>query len=163
MKENRDEIIAFVIRKECNPGEEMTGSYHCAKGDRGGCTKFGISHTYHPKLDIQNLTRGDAITIYIDEYWNKVDGDNLPSGLDLLIMDFAVTSGPRRAEGVYAKMVEDYKDSPLSGYDSLVNYTNRRRDYYKHIVVADPLQTDNLSGWLERADQALVAAKELIV
>jgi len=31
------------------------------------------------------------------QFWNKIDGDNLPSGLDYALFDFSVNSGPARA------------------------------------------------------------------
>jgi lysozyme family protein len=154
MRENRDKIIAFVIKEEVNPGEEMTGSYHCAKDDRGGCTKFGIAQANHPNIDIENLTREGAIQLYIDEYWTPIEGDDLPSGVDLMVMDFAVTSGPRRAQGAYYQVL----GTNVTGTDLIHPYASYRKEYYNHIVSADPIQQKFLLDWLKRVDQATAAA-----
>lgn len=47
--------------------------------------------------DIKALTEAQAVTIYKRFYWDKVEGDLLPTGLDYAVADFAVNSGPRRA------------------------------------------------------------------
>lgn len=54
--------IAHVLRHE--------GGYKPADGiDRGGETNFGLTKRRYPKLDIARLTRGDAVTIYLRDYW----------------------------------------------------------------------------------------------
>ncbi|MDS4026107.1 MAG: glycosyl hydrolase 108 family protein [Candidatus Contendobacter sp.] len=61
--------------------------------DPGGLTKYGISKRAYPHLDIRNLTVKDAQTIYRNDYWNLIKGDQLPKGLDLLVFDCAVNQG----------------------------------------------------------------------
>ena len=61
--------------------------------DPGGVTKFGISRRAYPNLDIARLTRDQAISIYRADYWAKINGDDLPVGLDLLVFDTAVNLG----------------------------------------------------------------------
>ena len=71
--------------------EEGGWSHH--RRDPGGLTKFGISSRAYPQLDIASLTRDQAISIYRADYWAKINGDDLPEGLDLLVMDTAVNLG----------------------------------------------------------------------
>lgn len=42
---------------------------------------------------IQCLTSGTASPIYRTRYWNPVQGDHLPAGLDLMVFDHSVPSG----------------------------------------------------------------------
>ena len=72
--------------------EEGGLSHHAA--DPGGLTKYGISQRAYPKLDIIGLTREDAESIYHRDYWQPIHGDNLPDGLDLLLLDCAINQGP---------------------------------------------------------------------
>lgn len=65
--------------------------------DSGGHTKFGISQSAHPGLDIGNLTRDQAGTIYRDDYWRPVKGSELPDALALMVFDSAVQHGPHEA------------------------------------------------------------------
>jgi lysozyme family protein len=45
------------------------GGYSNDPSDRGGETKYGISKTSYPDLDIKNLTREEAIAIYERDFW----------------------------------------------------------------------------------------------
>ena len=62
--------------------------------DPGGLTNYGISQRSYPDLNIAALTKETAIALYRRDYWNPVHGDELPDGLDLLLLDCAVNQGP---------------------------------------------------------------------
>ena len=61
--------------------------------DPGGLTKYGISQRAYPTLNIAALTVEQAKSIYQRDYWNPINGDNLPTGLDLILFDCAVNQG----------------------------------------------------------------------
>jgi lysozyme family protein len=65
--------------------------------DPGGLTKFGISRRSYPQLDIRRLTLDDAKAIYRRDFWDRIQGDALPVGVDLVVLDMAVNAGVRRA------------------------------------------------------------------
>ena len=65
--------------------------------DPGGLTKFGISQRSYPKLDIRRLTLDQAKAIYRRDFWDRIRGDALPVGVDLVVLDMAVNAGVRRA------------------------------------------------------------------
>lgn len=88
---NRDAAIALILQLE--GGDKVT---HDPR-DPGSTTKYGISQAAHPKLDIEHLSENDAVKIYVQDYWSKVCGDSLPSGLDLLVFDCAVNQGATTA------------------------------------------------------------------
>ena len=62
--------------------------------DPGGLTQYGISQRSYPTLDIAGLTLDDAKALYRRDYWNCLHGDQLPSGLDVLLLDCAINQGP---------------------------------------------------------------------
>lgn len=64
--------------------------------DPGGLTNLGISRRAYPGEDIRGMTRERAAYLYRRDYWNKVSGDDLPDGLDLVAFDAAVNSGVSR-------------------------------------------------------------------
>jgi lysozyme family protein len=55
------------------------GGYSNASGDHGGETNFGISKASYPDLDIANLTRDDAITIYFRDFWTPNNYERIPN------------------------------------------------------------------------------------
>lgn len=65
--------------------------------DPGGLTKYGISQRAYPHLDIATLTLEDAKALYRRDYWGKIRGDQLPVGLDLLVLDAAINQGASTA------------------------------------------------------------------
>lgn len=80
------------------------GGYVDHPRDPGGATNMGITFAtlrdYRgkdiTKADVKSLTKTEAHEIYRKRYWEPVSGDELPSGVDLCVMDSAVNSGPSR-------------------------------------------------------------------
>ena len=66
--------------------------------DPGGLTNWGISSRSYPSLDIRNLTRDDAASIYKKDYWDAVHGDELPGPLAVAVFDSAVNQGAGTAK-----------------------------------------------------------------
>jgi len=69
------------------------GGYSLDPKDPGGETKWGISKRAYPTLDIKNLTRDQAITIYKRDFWDRVHADSMPDLIAFQALDFAVNSG----------------------------------------------------------------------
>jgi lysozyme family protein len=78
------------------------GGYVDHPRDPGGATNMGITigtlrrwrGEAVTKQDVQNLTKGEAEQIYKAYYWDVVRCDELPSGVNYVMMDAAVNSGP---------------------------------------------------------------------
>lgn len=73
------------------------GGYVNHKADPGGETNFGISKRSYPRLDIKKLTWDDAKRIYRKDFWDRIQGDELPSGVDFVTLDPAINSGVSQA------------------------------------------------------------------
>jgi len=81
------------------------GGYVNHPNDPGGPTNFGITQNVLAgwrgkpvsSTDVKNMTRGEAGDIYKANYWRAVRGDDLPAGVDLVVWDYGVNSGPARA------------------------------------------------------------------
>lgn len=82
------DIIDFII--------ELEGGYVNHPNDPGGETKFGISKRSYPNLDIKNLTRQHAETIYRQDFWEKFNLDKLPPKLGAAVMCAAINHGAGR-------------------------------------------------------------------
>ncbi len=109
--------------------------------DTGGVTKFGISQKAHPGLDITKLTPADAGSIYHNEYWKAIDGDNIHDPkLAAAAFDAAVNQGPSNANKWLAE----------SGGD-VSKYLDLREQHYRELAASDPEKYGKyLNGWLLR-------------
>jgi lysozyme family protein len=86
--ENFDACLAEVLAHE--------GGYVNHKRDPGGETNMGISRRSYPHENIRGMTRARAAVIYRRDFWDRVRGDALPPGVDLVAFDAAVNSGVSR-------------------------------------------------------------------
>ncbi len=81
------------------------GGYVNHPKDPGGRTNLGVTQRVweewvgHPvdEAAMRALTPAMVEPLYRKRYWDKIRGDNLPAGVDLAVMDYAVNSGPGRA------------------------------------------------------------------
>lgn len=109
MRGNFDQCLDHVLRFE--------GGLVDHPRDPGGLTNYGISQRSYPNENIRGMTRKRAAQIYRRDFWDKVRGDDLPAGLDLVAFDAAVNSGPRRgAEWLQAALwvTPDGKVGPVT-------------------------------------------------
>lgn len=107
---NFDQTFDYVIGKE---GKETNDP-----DDNGGHTKFGISQTAFPDLDISALTLEKAKEIYRSEYWDKIHGDELPDGLGFAMFDAAVNQGVKPATKFLQRALR-VKDDGVIGEQTL--------------------------------------------
>lgn len=92
-KENFELVMAEIFAHE--------GGYVDHKLDPGGATNLGITFAVLQKwrgkpitkADVKALTKKEATEIYRKNYWNPTKCDDLPAGLDLVMMDGSVNSG----------------------------------------------------------------------
>lgn len=82
--------ITFEIAVNRTLGHE--GNYVNDPNDPGGETNWGISKRSYPQLDIRNLTREDAVAIYLRDFWEPLD-KTVPASVKFQLFDFAVNSG----------------------------------------------------------------------
>ena len=84
-----EHAMEFVLSQE--------GGFVDDPADHGGATKYGISHTAYPDLDIAALTLDEARAIYRRDYWNPLRLDEMPEALAMLAFDAAVNMGKTAA------------------------------------------------------------------
>lgn len=110
---NLDTVFKLVV------GEE--GGFVNDPKDRGGATKYGVTQTTLSAwrrrqvsvADVKNLQIDEAKLIFRAQYWNKIQGDRLPPGLDLAVADMAFNSGTGRAVGCLQKALGVKVDNVL--------------------------------------------------
>lgn len=100
-----DRAVEFVLRWE--------GGYVEAPDDPGGRTNHGISQRAYPEMDIAGLTREQATDIYRADYWDRLDLDQLPAAVAVVVMDTAVNLGRRRAVQI---LQQGFNELPGGGH-----------------------------------------------
>lgn len=83
------DIARFIVSVE--------GGYVHHPSDPGGETKYGISKRAYPDVDIINLTEGEAMQIYVNDYVNPVMAEVTDPRMQAMVSDAAVNHGLSRA------------------------------------------------------------------
>lgn len=82
------------------------GGYSNHPADPGGATMKGVTQKVYDayrlergkqKQPVRNITDQELQEIYRINYWNAVKGDLLPEGVDFVLFDGAVNSGPKQS------------------------------------------------------------------
>src|SRR5579859_8107573 len=144
--------IGFVLANE--------GGYANNPSDPGGETNFGISKRAYPYLDIKNLTRDDAITIYERDYWKfgglasqriatKVFDEYVNSELHAIrVAQLALgylQAGPIVADGKYGPRTEECLNA-VDEEKFMDEYKARLAKMYCDDGIANPAESGDLLG-----------------
>ena len=98
MKTNFAKCLAFTLKYE--------GGYVNHPADPGGATNKGVTQAVYDKYrkranltarSVKLITNAELEEIYRKQYWAPVKGDELDPGLDLVVFDYGVNSGPSKA------------------------------------------------------------------
>lgn len=101
---------------------EFEGGYSNHPSDPGGATMRGVTQRVYDdyrakrgsvRQGVQFITDAELRDIYRVNYWDRVDGDKLPAGVDLATFDFAVNSGPARANQARAALRPGATSDPV--------------------------------------------------
>lgn len=143
------------------------GRYSNHPNDPGGHTMLGITlAVYRQRVkknatveDLKRLTPETVAPIYKRYYWDRVQGDNLPSGVDLVMFDFGVNAGPARSIRLAQAVVGADVDG-LLGEDTMKrlwaadptefirNFSDKRIVYYSKLSTWSTFG----KGWTSRTN-----------
>ena len=92
MKKNFDKCLAMLLKHE--------GGFVDHPKDPGGMTNLGVTKAVYDKWigresteeEMRGLTQDDVAPIYKKNYWDRCKCDDLPSGADWSVFDWAVNS-----------------------------------------------------------------------
>jgi len=90
-----DEALEHLLKHE--------GGWVNHPSDPGGETNMGVTKRVweewvgHPVKTMKTLTPTDVAPLYKRKYWDRIKGDDLPSGVSYCVFDAAVNSGTGRA------------------------------------------------------------------
>ena len=151
MKNNYNDCLTRLLKDE--------GGYSNDPRDPGGATNFGITlkdyQLYINKagtaIDVKNMRVEDAKKIYKAKYWDALNCDNLPSGVDYTCFDYGVNSGLGRPRKALIK----FKDK--TGVD-LINAINDERMTFLRSLRIFPTFG---KGWTARVTRVRAHSLEL--
>lgn len=113
MKENFDKCLEMLLHHE--------GGFVNHPDDPGGMTNLGVTKAVYDDFigrestedEMRALTPADVAPIYKKKYWDKIRGDDLPSGLDWSVFDWAVNSGTGRSAKALQKIIGAKADGAI--------------------------------------------------
>lgn len=105
MKTNFDSSLAKLLAHEGGYTADVRDPGNRLPDGRAGSTNLGVTQAVweafvgHPvsQADMKDLTPAEVGRLYKQKYWDAVQGDELPTGVDYSVFDAAVNSGPRQA------------------------------------------------------------------
>ena len=175
-----ERAISFVLPHENayargHWGDENYVVTENVAGDGGGKTRWGIDAAGNPGVDIDHLTKADALLIYHHKYWLAHNLDALPEKLAICAFDVWVNGGHATrwlqhayntapSLGRHGFLAEDgvmgsmtlsalQQASPLV-VDEMAAIFLQQRDERFRALAERPSQARFLAGWLQR-DQDL--------
>ena len=136
--------------------------------DPGGMTNLGVTRAVFEdwvgrkssEAEMRALTPADVSTLYKRKYWDRVKGDDLPSGVNYCVFDAGVNSGTRRAAKWLQEAVGAVPDGAIGpntlakvaehSPDALVNaYCDIRMNFLKGLLTFDIFGR----GWTRWVDE----------
>ena len=165
MKDNFDECLKMLLHHE--------GGYVNHPKDPGGETNLGVTKRVYEKWggtkDMKDLTVEDVAPIYKKEYWDRCKCDDLESGVDWAVFDWAVNSGTGRAAKAIQKICGAAQDGAIGPKTlALINTQNTeyvveefgkiRQDFYESLKTFDTFG----KGWTRRNKETTAKALEMI-
>ena len=168
MKSTFDPALRLLLRHE--------GGFVNHPSDPGGMTNLGVTkavweaHKGAPvtEADMRALTPEAVQPVYKARYWDAIQGDALPYGLDYCVFDCAVNSGPGRAikllQYVLYTKVDGHMGRNTLGLASnsdpiqlIEDYSQKRLDFLRSL---DGWRTFG-NGWANRVTDVELEAKQI--
>tara|TARA_B110000285_G_scaffold55108_1_gene62733 strand:- start:39 stop:548 length:510 start_codon:yes stop_codon:yes gene_type:complete len=100
---------------------EHEGGFVNHPDDPGGMTNLGVTRAVYEEYmgrtsseeEMRELTHEDVAAIYKENYWDRIKGDSLPSGVDWSVFDWCVNSGVSRAAKALQRIVGVEQDGGI--------------------------------------------------
>jgi lysozyme family protein len=167
--ENWEKCLKLILHHE--------GGYVNHPKDPGGETNLGVTKRVYEEWggtkDMKDLTVEDVSPIYKKNYWDRIKGDELPSGLDLCVFDFGVNAGTGRAAKFLQRLVDTTVDGGIgpnslravnehvsrwSIEQTIDDYQAERQKYYEKLKTFETFGR----GWTRRVQETTKEAMDMV-
>lgn len=154
---------------ERDPGNKMPDG-------RPGSTNLGVTQNVWEEYvghevtheDMKRLTKSDVEPLYKKQYWDTVRGDDLPYGVDYMVFDMGVNSGPGRAVRTLQKAVGATPDGVIGPktlqaiqsadpHDLIESFSQARLEFMKSLKTWDVYG----KGWERRVNEVATLSESL--
>jgi lysozyme family protein len=169
MKENFHDCLIMLLKHE--------GGFVNHPRDPGGITNLGVTKRVYEEWigrkvteeEMRNLQPQDVRDLYKTRYWDKCKCDDLPSGLDWAVFDWAVNSGTSRSAKAVQKVCGAERDGVIGSKTlALVNGQNTeymieefgkiRQEFYESLSTFDTFG----KGWTRRNTETTEKAISMV-
>lgn len=152
---------------------ESEGGFVNHPNDPGGMTNLGVTQSVWNKFigrqsteqEMRALTPEIVEPLYKSQYWDKCRCDDLPSGVDYLVFDFAVNAGPGRSAMILQTSVGTNPDGGIGPLtldavnkchpSELINdYSREKENFYRSLTTFGTFG----KGWMSRITKVKVNA-----
>jgi lysozyme family protein len=156
------------------------GGYVNLKADPGGATNKGVTQRVYDGFrkgrglatrSVKSITMDEVAAIYHLQYWQAVKADQLPAGVDYVVFDGAVNSGPgqsikwlQRALGpLYKGSIDGVMGvgtlaavGAVNNYDALIDrICDQRLNFLRHLKTWNTFGR----GWAARVEEVRAIGK----
>ena len=167
MNTNFDKCLALVLIHE--------GGFVNHPADPGGKTNRGVTQAVYDayrktrgrgQQSVKFITDDEVKAIYKFQYWDRVQGDLLPRGLDYAVFDFAVNSGVGRASKYLQAVLGVAQDGVIgaktlaavqSPYNAINALCDRRMSFLRNLKTFLTFG----KGWTRRVQDVRAHALEM--
>ena len=169
MQENFDKCLEMLLHHE--------GGFVNHPRDPGGMTNFGVTRMVYEKWvgrkmseqDMRDLTPANVAPIYKNEYWKRCKCDDLPSGVDWCVFDWAVNSGVGRSAKALQGIIGATQDGGIGPMtlkliaeheprELIEKMHDKRQGFYEGLKTFDSFG----KGWTRRNKETRESALELL-
>jgi lysozyme family protein len=169
MKDNWQKSFEMMLESE--------GGYVNHPSDPGGMTNLGVTKRVWEEWvgresnekEMRSLTPEMVAPLYKRRFWDACKCDELPSGIDYLVFDFAVNAGPGRSAKILQAAVGATPDGAIGpmtlaavnkhdGAELVTKFSDAKEAFYRSLNTFGTFG----KGWLNRVAAVKVKADTLL-
>lgn len=167
MINNFSKSLDAILKAEGGFTDDPRDSGNHLSDGRAGCTNMGVTQAAWEEFvghkvstaDMKALTKEQVGKFYKTRYWDRVQGDALPIGLDFLAASFAINAGPGTSSKLMQKCINAIPDgmigprtlqaiASVDPKELITKFSEAKKSYYESLK---PFPVYG-KGWINRVN-----------